>query len=190
MTTMKRFSFISLLLFSALLAGGCGAARTALSHDAAVKDSVRESIRIVTRTEMVPVFVKMEIPEIRELRRNVRDSTDVIENEYAKSTVTLHPDGSFDHGLETRAQEVGKAVEVPVQVTDTSEVREYVKSSDSKDTVTVTVEVNVLKWWQKTLMWCGTAALAIVVIWLAGAFLARRLNTVRTVIETFLKMKH
>lgn len=186
---MKRFSLISLLFF-ALLAGGCGTAKTALSHDAVVRDSVSERLKIVTRTEVVPVFVKVEIPEIRELRLNVKDTTDVIENEYAKSTVTLHSDGSFDHGLETKAQTIEKAVEVPVQVTDTSEFKESFKSSSEKDIITETVEVNVLKWWQKALMWCGVAMLAIVIIWLAKTFLLPQVNTVLTVIKTFLKIKH
>lgn len=186
---MKRFSLISLLFFS-LLAGGCGTAKTALSHDAVVRDSVSERLKIVTRTEIVPVYVQVEIPEIRELRRNVKDSTDVIENEYAKSTVTLHPDGSFDHGLETKARKIEKAVEVPVQVTDTSAVKESFKSSEEKDIITETVEVNVLRWWQKALMWCGVAMLAIVIIWLAKTFLLSQANTVLTVIKTFLKVKH
>lgn len=185
---MKRFSLISLLFF-ALLAGGCGAAKTALSHDAVVRDSVSERVKIVTRTEFVPVYVKVEIPEIRELRRNVKDSTDVIENEYAKSTVTLHPDGSFDHGLETKAQRIEKAVKVPVQVADTSVVKESFKSSQEKDVITETVEVNVLRWWQKVLMWCGVAMLAIVTIWLAKTFFLPQANTVLAVIKTFLKIK-
>ena len=186
---MKRFSLISLLFF-ALLAGGCGASKTALSHDAVVRDSVSERLKIVTRTEIVPVYVQMNIPEIRELRRNVKDSTDVIENEYAKSTVTLHPDGSFDHGLETKAQKIEKAVEVPVQVTDTSAVKESFKSSEEKEIITKTVEVNVLRWWQKALMWCGVTMLAIVIIWLAKTFLLPQTNTVLTAIKTFLKVKY
>ena len=186
---MKRFSLISLLFFS-LLAGGCGTAKTALSHDAVAIDSVSERVKIVTRTEIVPVYVQVEIPEIRELRRDVKDSTDVIENEYAKSTVTLHPDGSFDHGLETKARKIEKAVEVPVQVTDTSAVKESFKSSEEKDIITETVEVNVLRWWQKALMWCGVAMLAIVIFWLAKTFLLPQANTVLTVIKTFLKVKH
>ena len=185
---MKRFSLISLLFF-ALLAGGCGTSKTALSHDAVVRDSVSERVKIVTRTEIMPVYVKVEIPEIRELRRNVKDSTDVIENEYAKSTVTLHPDGSFDHGLETKAQRIAKAVEVPVQVADTSVVKESFKSSQEKDVITETVEVNVLRWWQKVLMWCGVAMLAIVTIWLAKTFFLPQANTVLAVIKTFLKIK-
>lgn len=186
---MKRFSLISLLFF-ALLAGGCGTSKTALSHDAVVRDSVSERLKIVTRTEIVPVYVQVNIPEIRELRRNVKDSTDVIENEYAKSTVTLHPDGSFDHGLETKAQKIEKAVEVPVQVTDTSAVKESFKTSEEKEIITKTVEVNVLRWWQKALMWCGATMLAIVIIWLAKSMLLPQAKTVLTAIKTFLKLKH
>lgn len=186
---MKRFSLISLLFF-ALLAGGCGTSKTALSHDAVVRDSVSERLKIVTRTEIVPVYVQVNIPEIRELRRNVKDSTDVIENEYAKSTVTLHPDGSFDHGLETKAQKIEKAVEVPVQVTDTSAVKESFKTSEEKEIITKTVEVNVLRWWQKALMWCGVTMLAIVIIWLAKSMLLPQAKTVLTAIKTFLKLKH
>lgn len=186
---MKRFSLISLLFF-ALLAGGCGTSKTALSHDAVVRDSISERLKIVTRTEIVPVYVQVNIPEIRELRRNVKDSTDVIENEYAKSTVTLHPDGSFDHGLETKAQKIEKAVEVPVQVTDTCAVKESFKTSEEKEIITKTVEVNVLRWWQKALMWCGVTMLAIVIIWLAKSMLLPQAKTVLTAIKTFLKLKH
>ena len=186
---MKRFSLISLLFF-ALLAGGCGAVRTALSRDAVVRDSVSESVKIVTRTETVPVYVMVEIPGIRELRLNVKDSTDAIENEYARSTVTLHPDGSYDHGLETKAQGIEKVTEVPVQVTDTSVLKASFRSSDEKEVITETVEVNVLKWWQKTLMWCGAAMLAIVIIWLARTFFLPQANAVLTVIKSFLKNKH
>lgn len=155
---MKPVSLI-FLLFSALLSVGCGAPKAVPVRDAAVRDSVTVALRTTTRTELVPVLVQVPFPEIRETRRSVRDSVDVIENGYAVSTVTVHPDGSFDHGLETKPQTLERQMDIPVQATDSSFVKETLH--ESTETVTVTQTVNDLIWWQKVLIWLGAAFLAI-----------------------------
>lgn len=152
---MKRISLISLLFF-VVIAGGCSTAG-ALSHDVTAESNRTEKVHIVTRTEMVPVMVHFEIPKLREVRRNLKDSLDVIRNDYAVSTVRLHPDGSFDHSLESVAQVIDKTVDVPVQVTDTTSIKETDRTK--QETVTITEEVNVLRLWQKVLIWFGAIAL-------------------------------
>lgn len=160
---MKPVSLI-FLLFSALLSVGCGAPKAVPVRDAAVRDSVTVALRTTTRTELVPVLVQVPLPEIRETRRNVRDSVDVIENDYAVSTVTVHPDGSFDHGLATKPRMLEQQMDIPVQATDSSFVKESAHSMETSETVTVTQTVNVLKWWQKALIWLGATFLAILLI--------------------------
>lgn len=53
-------------------------------------------------------------------------------------------------------------------------------------TVTETIEVNVLHWWQETLIRVGAVSLAIIVLWVAFMLLKSRLNGILTVIKNFL----
>ena len=183
---MKTKSVLIVLFLLALFVmSGCSR-RLYPAHEAVVsKDSVSESIRIRTRLEFVPVVVPLEIPELKEIRRNVQDSTDVIENDYAVSTVTVHPDGTFDHGLWTKPQKIEKTADVPIQVSDTLSVREA--SSTEEKTVTEIVETNILRWWQKVLMWTGLAVIVILVAFVPSHLLSGRSNTVLSVIKSLLK---
>ena len=53
-------------------------------------------------------------------------------------------------------------------------------------TVTETIEVNVLHWWQEALIRVGAVSLAVIVLWVAFMLLKPRLNGVLTVIKNFL----
>ena len=53
-------------------------------------------------------------------------------------------------------------------------------------TVTETVEVNVLHWWQEALIRVGAVSLAVIVLWVAFRLLKPRLNGILTVIKNFL----
>lgn len=55
------------------------------------------------------------------------------------------------------------------------------------ETVIVTEEVNVLYWWQKGLMWCGVAALIILMLQLIRLVIKTRSGAVLTVIKQLFK---
>lgn len=160
--TMKHFSLISLFMFP-LIMGGCSAQRPSPFRNVVEKrDSVVERMRISSRTEMVPVQVCFDVPDIRVERSGVRDSIDVIETDYVVSTVVMNSDGSYSHGAATKPQHIIDTVVVPVTITDTCHLCTTVHR-DSETSVQ-TVEVNVLRWYQKVLMWCGAALSAFVLI--------------------------
>ena len=57
-----------------------------------------------------------------------------------------------------------------------------------KETVTETVEVNILRWWQKALMWLGAAMLVLIIIKAVKAVIDLRLNGIQSVINSFKKL--
>ncbi|MBP9998681.1 MAG: hypothetical protein KBS67_05500 [Bacteroidales bacterium] len=175
----KTSSLIALLTLAAAVAGGCATCRNAIESERTLTRT--DSVRIVTRTVMVPVKVSVDVPPIRELRRGLRDSVSVLENEFAVSTVVLHPDGSFDHGLETRPHRIERQTEVPVQSSDTMAVSKT--AEESVRTETRVVETNVLRWYQKALIWAGAAALCALAAVLAYRLFKHRLKGVFTAIK-------
>lgn len=66
--------------------------------------------------------------------------------------------------------------------------KERYKEKEKIETVTVTetVEVNVLHWWQEALIRVGAVSLAVIVLWVAFRLLKPRLNGILTVIKNFL----
>lgn len=66
--------------------------------------------------------------------------------------------------------------------------RERYKEKEKIQTITVTetVEVNVLYWWQEALIRVGAILLSILVLWIAFMLLKPRLNGILTVVKNFL----
>jgi len=143
------------LLLSVL--SGCSA-RLYPSRD--TQRTERETVTVREHVLTVPVKVAVEIPSYREFRTDVKDSVSVIENQYAKSTVIIHKDGSYDHVLEGKAQRIDADTTAQVTVSDTLRQKETSEVS----TITRTVETHTLLWWQKGLVWLGVIALAMIVL--------------------------
>lgn len=116
----------------------------------------KESIRVVEHVRMVTVKPSFEIRPVSESRLNVRDTVDVIENDYAVSTVKVHRDGSIDHSLSSKPQILETEMDIPVTSVDTS------RTSISQERVEVPVYVEMeISWWQKTLIYGGAISTAI-----------------------------
>lgn len=116
----------------------------------------KESIRVVEHVRMVTVKPSFEIRPVSESRLNVRDTVDVIENDYAVSTVKVHRDGSIDHSLSSKPRTLEVEMEVPVASADTT------RSLSTSECIEVPVYVEKqFDWWQKTLIYAGAASLLI-----------------------------
>lgn len=163
-----------------LLLSGCSP-RLCPVREEVIKDTVNTTTRIMTHVELVPVLVKTDIPDIGEMRCSVADSVDVIENDYAVSTVVIHGDGTVDHALRTKPQTIETDALVPVTVTDSTIVSEHTGVRESS-TVEIR-EVNVLKTWQKVLIWMGAGLLALLVAFVAYQLFKHRLRGIQSIIN-------
>ena len=170
--------FLIALPLAVLVAAGCS---SRLYPSRNVRESRCETVRTMTDTRLVSVPVTFTIPPVREIRRDVRDSMSVIENDYGRSSVTVHPDGSFDHSFETKPRELTAEAQVP----RTNTVSETVR--DSGQTEIRTVEVNVLHWWQKGLVWTGAGTLLIAAAIIVWKLFKSRLNGIPILFKTILK---
>lgn len=115
-----------------------------------IRDSV--NIRTITRTEIVIDTVFVEVLFERD-RQTVRDSTSHLETSFAVSDARINKDGSLTHTLENKPQNRPVAAEKEIIYKDSIIYR--------NKTITETVEVNRLRWWQKVLCWAGGIAIAI-----------------------------
>lgn len=125
---------------SLVLLAGCATPRRAVRLNTAEK----ETIKINTHYEIVPVYVKVAIPAISD-KQIVRDSSSHLENDYATSDARILTDGSLYHDLKTKPQELKSEAEAEVQVKDTVIYRDRI--------VTEVVEEEVekeLSFWQET----------------------------------------
>lgn len=107
-----------------------------------VNDSTRVEVRYKLIESIDTVFVTLP-PQTVE--RTTPDTTSTLENDYAKSTATILPNGLLYHDLETKPQPV------PVPVKNTSEERDSVMVREVEIPVPypVEVEVNRLTWFQQ-----------------------------------------
>lgn len=122
-----------------------------------IRDSV--NIKTITRTEIVIDTVFVEVLFERD-RQTVRDSTSHLETSFAVSDARINKDGSLTHTLENKPQNRPVAAEKEIIYKDSIIYR--------NKTITETLEVNKLRWWQKALCWIGGVALSIGLVW--GAF--------------------
>ena len=67
-------------------------------------------------------------------------------------------------------------------------LRDRFKETEKVETITVTetVEVNILHWWQEVLIRVGAVSLVVLVLWVVFKLLKPRLNGILTVVKNFL----
>lgn len=116
-------------------------------------------VHVKEKLSMISVTPVFEIQPLSEVRRNVKDTIDIIENEYAISSVRINRDGSFDHSLRSKPQKLECPMEVPVRTVDSTIV------TAEKEVQTVYVEKK-LTWWQQTLQICGWILIGAIVTWI------------------------
>jgi len=106
------------------------------------QDSIRTEIRYKLIESIDTVFITLP-PQTAE--RTIPDTTSTLENDYAKTTATILPNGMLFHNLET------KQTPVPVPTKKTEAQRDSVVYREKEVPVpyTVEVEVNRLSWMQQ-----------------------------------------
>ncbi len=146
-----------------LLLSGCASSRkAALSQEqiTEVYDSVRVEYR--ERVVFVPDTVLIEIPA-QTAERTTPDSVSVLENDFAKSTARITPDGLLFHNLETKPQQIAAPIEVPV-------VEKELKQSHVADKSEAKTETKIeyvprdYTWWDITRFYGFYAAIIFLII--------------------------
>ena len=141
--TLRFFSVAVRVALCGLLLSGCGAK--------SVYVPVRSSYSVTELRR--DTLIEVRLPPMRD-SISTADTLSVLENKYA-SSVALWSGGRLSHSLITRE------VSIPVRV-------EYIERFRT-DSIAVpypvehVVEKNVLRWWQKILMYAG----AVLVVYLA-----------------------
>lgn len=123
---------LPVILAVALLLSGCKA-----THGVIVEE--HEKVRIIDHTELVPVSVKFDIPEVR-LERTVRDSSSHLETDFAESDARINSDGSLFHSIKDKPQTLDIPAEVEVQYRDSIVYKEI--------EVPIPVEKELTRWQQ------------------------------------------
>lgn len=148
---MKQFLTIA---FFALLVCSCATTK----HSPTVvttRDSERTEIqyKLIERIDTVIVTLPPQVAE-----RTTPDTTSTLENDYAKSTATILPNGLLFHNLETKQKPV------PVPTKKTEEQRDSVVYREKEIPVPypVEVEVNRLTWLQQAQIYGFRILVAIV----------------------------
>ncbi len=130
---------VIILSSAVVLIAGCGPCRRIAEQAAEERDSVRVETRYEYRERIDTVYV--ELPVYIE-RRIVHDTMSVIENDYARSTAIIRPDGDLYHDLET------KPTKHPVAVTTKESVRDSIvyRDREVEKSVVVTREKEPTRW--------------------------------------------
>lgn len=172
---MKRLPIILALL---LIVSSCATQHKAIVPPI-VSDSVRVEMRYKTIESIDTVFVTLP-PQTME--RVIPDTTSTLENDYAKSTASILPNGLLSHRLETKQQPV------PVPVKNKSEQRDGVVIREVETSVPypVEVEVNHLTRFQQVQIYgfrvlVAIAALGLIIRYRKGilAFISRLYRLIR-----------
>lgn len=158
------FSIIgaTILIVILLLFSGCRAVKKSISEKENISDSVR--IEYKEKIVKVPVTVEIEVP-VENVANITKDSTSHLETSFAVSNASMvWIDGVpfLRHDLKNKAQKIEK--------TDTAHVVEKEKVIWKTRRVTYTkteLREKQLAWYQKTLMWIGAIAIAVLLIFIA-----------------------
>lgn len=113
---MRASLFIKAFLLPAILTG-CGTVST-------IPISTT-SVRVVERTELKPITVFAEIPQISQ-EVAVKDSSSHLENDYCLSDASIDRKGVLHHSLSTKPQKQAQIVEVPTVYRDSTVIVEKI----------------------------------------------------------------
>lgn len=121
------------------------------------QDSIRTEIRYKLIESIDTVFITLP-PQTAE--RTTPDTTSTLENDYAKTTATILPNGMLFHNLET------KQTPVPVPTKKTEAQRDSVVYREKEVPVPypVEVEVNRLSWMQQAQIYGFRVLVAILLL--------------------------
>ena len=135
---MKRLTVLAPIL--------CLLCSCATERKAAVPLPANDSTMVRVRYKLIESIdtVFVTLPQ-QTVERTTRDTTSTLENDYAKSTAKILPDGLLYHDLETKPQPVPVSVKSTREERDSSMIREV----ETPVPYPVEVEVNRLTWLQQ-----------------------------------------
>lgn len=135
---MKRLTILAPIL--------CLLCSCATQRNAAVPLTANDSTMVRVRYKLIESIdtVFVTLPQ-QTVERMTRDTTSTLENDYAKSTAKILPDGLLYHDLETKPQPVPVPVKSTIEERDSSMIREV----ETPVPYPVEVEVNHLTWLQQ-----------------------------------------
>lgn len=172
---MRRFLIIAVL---ALLVCSCATQRkTAVPLPTKDSTNVEVRYKLIERIDTVLTTLPPQTAE-----RTTNDTTSTLENDYAKSTASILPNGLLYHNLETKPQPI------PVPVKNKSEERDSVRTREVEVPVPypVEVEVNRLTWFQQAQIYgcrilVALLALGLIIHYRKGimAFISRLCRLIR-----------
>ena len=148
---MNRIAICLMTAIATVSICGCGCLRSA-SKPVVISDRTE---RITEHVTMVTVRPTFKILPVNEVHRGVCDTVDVIENDYAVSSVHINPDGTYDHSMRSKPQTISDSLEVPLVSRDST--------CASRDVQLQYVDKH-LPCWQKTLICLGILFLALAFI--------------------------
>ena len=135
---MKRLTILAYIL--CLLCSCATQRKEAVPLPANDSTMVRVRYKLIESIDTVFVTLPQQTVE-----RTTLDTTSTLENDYAKSTAKILPDGLLYHDLETKPQPVPVSVKSTREERDSSMIREV----ETPVPYPVEVEVNRLTWLQQ-----------------------------------------
>lgn len=155
--TLITGAVLTFLLF------GCATSRKAApvtEQTTEVHDSVRVEYR--ERVVFVPDTLFVEIPA-QTAERETRDSVSVLENDFAKSSARITPDGLLFHNLETKPQQIAAPIEVPVVEKELKQSH-VADKSEAKTETKIEYVARDYTWWDITRFYGFYAAIILLII--------------------------
>lgn len=146
-----------------------------------VRDTVRETVRdTVYYAEPDSTIVELLIECNERGQAQMREIRQLRNSQRAETTVAM-----TDNKMQVKTVVDSLGIYLQYKERYHSHVSE--QTQKETETVIVTEEVNVLYWWQKGLMWCGVAALIILMLQLIRLVIKTRSGAVLTAIKQFFK---
>lgn len=144
------------IAFLTLLVSSCATTKPRTTI-VSTQDSIRTEIKYKLIESIDTVFITLP-PQTVE--RTSPDTTSTLENDYAKTTATILPNGMLFHNLET------KQTPVPVPAKKTEEQRDSIVYQEKEVPVPypVEVEVNRLSWMQQAQIYGFRVLVAILLL--------------------------
>lgn len=153
----------------------------ALGSCSTAKPKVVERVITDVRTETVYLHDTLEVPiPAQSSDRVTRDSTSMLETDYAKSVASILPDGSLFHELRNKARNMEIPFLKPVKSKDSIVYR------DKEIPVPYEVPVEVVKpltWWQQTQIRGFWALLVMVALFVGIKYRSMLFSIIRKLIR-------
>lgn len=156
----------NIIIAAALLLAACCPQRKTFSN--ITNDSIRvvSDVEYIERVRDTVIYVNLPT-ESRE--KVVFQDSSVLETSAARSRALINPDGSLFHSLENKQLSIPAAVKV--KDTSVKQVAESDKIITQREEIPVRMP---LRWYEKTLFYCGIAGLCFVIGLTAARIIKRR----------------